>query len=85
MENKKTKITVIMLEIAIAIIFVSGSLISRQSQAIRIFYEYYFADILIPFCFYFLLIPIQSERKYSKIAEIMVYQGNINLSVMCIP
>lgn len=65
--ERKTKMTVIILEIAMAIIFILGSRISYQNQAVRIFYEYYFADILIPFNFYFLLILIPGQQKFTKL------------------
>ncbi|MFA5022508.1 MAG: hypothetical protein WC508_05525 [Patescibacteria group bacterium] len=54
MENKKIKNFIIILEIVIAIIFVFTSKIS--DLVIKTFHDRYFADIVIPFSFYFLLI-----------------------------
>lgn len=63
MENKKLVTTIIILEIVIAIIFILASKISNQ--AIVTFHDRYFADIVIPFSFYFLLIP--NERTFPKL------------------
>jgi len=64
MENKKIKIAIIIIEIVIAIIFVLGSEISNQ--VIKTFYSRYFADIVIPFSFYFLLILVEGEHPKLK-------------------
>lgn len=64
MEDKKIKIAITILEIVIAIIFVLGSNIS--DPAIRTFYSRHFADIVIPFSFYFLLIPVEGKHPKLK-------------------
>jgi len=64
MENKKIKIAIIILEMVTAITFVLGSKISNQ--IIRTFYSRYFADIVIPFSFYFLLILVEGEHPKLK-------------------
>ncbi len=51
----KKIITVVSLELVIAIVFVIG--IDEKKHALSILYHSYFADILIPFGFYFLLVP----------------------------
>ena len=59
------KMAIIILEMVIAIIFVLGSKISNQ--VISIFHDKYFADIIIPFGFYFLLILIEKEHPKLKL------------------
>ena len=59
-ENNK-KIVVISLQILVVVLFILGTKLSAQS--LRIIYYSYFADVFIPFGFYFLLFPLQS--KYS--------------------
>ena len=58
-ENKK-KIVVISLQVVVVVLFILGTKISIQS--LRIFYYSYFADLFIPFGFYFLLFPIQDKH-----------------------
>ena len=57
------KIAIIILEIVIATIFILGSKISNQ--IISTFHDRYFADIVIPFSYYFLLKLI--EREFPKL------------------
>lgn len=60
--SKRIKV-IVTLELLVSALIVLGSLI--ENQVLRVFYFSYFADIIIPFGFYFLLIP--SEKKYSKL------------------
>lgn len=55
---------IVILEIVMAIIFVLSSKISNQ--IISIFHDKYFADIIIPFGFYFLLRLIEKEHPKLK-------------------
>jgi hypothetical protein len=55
-ENKK-KIVVVSLQIVVVVLFILGTKLSNQS--LRIIYYSYFADIFLPFGFYFLLFPLQ--------------------------
>lgn len=56
----KRKITVVILEIVLAIIFVL--LANIENTAFKIFYQSYFADIVIPFGYYFLLSLVQIKH-----------------------
>ena len=58
-ENKK-KIVVVSLQIVVVVLFILGTKLSNQS--LRIIYYSYFADIFLPFGFYFLLFPLQDKH-----------------------
>lgn len=60
----KQKIIIISLEIALAIIFILGSNIHHPRFSI--FYGSYFADIFIPFSFYFLLFLVEDKNNLIK-------------------
>ena len=58
-ENKK-KIVVISLQIIVAVLFILGPKLSNHSM--RIIYYSYYADVFIPFGFYFLLFLTQDKH-----------------------
>lgn len=59
MERRKKLIVVIPLEIAVAALFVIGA--GWAGETIDRFFKSYFADIIIPFAFYFLLVLNENE------------------------
>ena len=58
-KENKIKIIVVSIQIIIVVLFILGTKLSTQS--LRIIYYSYFADVFIPFGFYFLLFPLQSK------------------------
>jgi len=58
-ENKR-KILVFILQIVVAVLFILGSRLSNYN--LRIFYYSFFADLAIPFGFYFLLSLVQDKH-----------------------
>lgn len=59
MGNKKIKTFIILLEIGMVVVLIAVSKISNQ--AINVFHDRYFADIVIPFNFYFLFKLVEND------------------------
>jgi uncharacterized membrane protein YhaH (DUF805 family) len=59
--NDKKFWLVLALEFLIALVFVSG--VGKANHSVRVLYHSYFADVAIPFAFYFLL--SLSERRHA--------------------
>ena len=60
-EKNKRTIFVVVLQSVMAVFFVAGK--SWMSGSLRVFYQSYFADVIIPFSFYFLLSLISDSHK----------------------
>jgi hypothetical protein len=60
-QNKKVRLVVFM-QLIIASIFIVGA--AWASRPVYLFFQSYFADIVIPFAFYFLLTMKEDETKY---------------------
>lgn len=65
MRNKTKKITLITgLQLFIAAFFVLGA--ERASHSLYILYQSYFADIFLPFGFYFLLSLLENQHSFFR-------------------
>jgi len=73
----KKKIVVISMQILVVVLFILGTKLSAQS--LMIIYYSYFADVGIPFGFYFLLFPIQDKRPLFKKWEVKA----LSIFVLC--
>jgi len=62
-KNKRT-IFVVVLQLAIAMLFIANP--SWMSGSMRVIYQSYFADVIIPFSFYFLLTLVSDNFKQLK-------------------
>lgn len=60
----KSKIVVISMQFVVVVLLILGAKLSARS--LRIFYYSYFADVIIPFGFYFLLFLTQSRHSVFK-------------------
>ena len=63
-EKNKRTIFVVVLQLAIAMLFIANP--SWMSDSMRVIYQSYFADVIIPFSFYFLLTLVSDNRKQLK-------------------
>jgi len=64
MKNNNKKIFVVLLQLVLAVFFIAFK--SWTSGSLRILYQSYFADILIPFSFYLLLTLSSDKHEYLK-------------------
>ena len=63
-EKNKRTIFVVVLQLAIAMLFIANP--SWMSGSMRVIYQSYFADVIIPFSFYFLLTLSSDNHKQLK-------------------
>jgi membrane-bound ClpP family serine protease len=63
-EKNKRTIFVVVLQLAVATLFIASP--SWMSRSMRVIYQSYFADVVIPFSFYFLLSLMSDNFKQLK-------------------
>jgi phosphoglycerol transferase MdoB-like AlkP superfamily enzyme len=63
-ERQKLIVSIVSLQLILAVLFITSK--TWMSGPLQIYYQSYFADLLIPFSFYFLLILINDKHKYLR-------------------